>query len=560
MLMQKAKDPKFWEQVRLNPAYSEMVETLKGYYRDSRWEEIPTLKYSARMRFYGDGDRHEFEKPYFQRRTFLAAAALLALIYPEEPHYLDETHQMLWAICDEYTWALPAHTNATLEDDLTNVDLFNAETGFAVAELCYLLEDRLDKLVLDRARMEVRKRVIENFVNRKMGWEKSTNNWAAVCAGNTGGAMMYLEPEIFKTQLPRLLDAMGSFLSGFPEDGTCMEGFSYWHYGFGNFVWFADLLLQFTDGEMNQFSWDKIEAISGYAQRSFLRGGATVSYSDGSRDGKASRSMVHYLHRLFPDSVQLLSDDYTVFDKGNVTWMQSLRNLLYVDYQAEKPAFALKNYDLPGAGQVFINNKNYSLAVKAGNTGEPHNHNDVGNFILATDKGQIFCYLGSGRYTRQYFRPETRYTILCNSSRGHSVPIVNGKEQLPGLEYGGTISHRDNVITVEMAGAYVQPGFEKLTRTFTYEDNKVVLTDAFAPDYESITERFVTLFKPELFADHVEVNGVKLSFDPELVAVSVQEKVHDRHVLTGTDWGIPCYCIDFELKPGLEQICFIVEV
>ena len=560
MLMQKAKDPKFWEQVRLDPAYSEMVDTLKGYYRNSYMEEIPVLKYSDRMRFYGDGDRHEFERPYFRRRTFLASAALLALIYPEEQHYLDEVHQVLWAICDEYTWALPAHTNATLEDDLTNVDLFNAETGFAVAELCYLLEDRLDKLVLERARMEARKRVIGNYLNRKQGWESNTNNWAAVCAGNIGGAMMYLEPERFKEQLPRLLDTMKCFMSGFPQDGTCMEGFGYWHYGFGNYVWFADLLLQFTDGEMDLFKWDKVEAISGYAQRSFLRGGATVSYSDGSRDGKASRPMVHYLHRLFPDSVQLLPDNYTVFDKGNVTWMQTFRNLLYVDYHVEKPEFALKNYDLPGAGQVFINNENYSLAVKAGDNDEPHNHNDVGNFILATDKGQIFCDLGSGRYTRQYFRPETRYSILCNSSRGHSVPIVNGKEQIEGKEYSGTISREGNVITVEMSGAYGQPGFEKLTRTFTYDDSKIVLTDAFAPDYESMTERFMTLIRPEIFEDHLIVDGVKLVFDPNLVTLHVQEEQHARHVATGNDWNIPCYCIDFELKPGLDKVSFTMNV
>ena len=42
------------------------------------------------------------------------------------------------------------------------------------------------------------------LLNRKMDWETATNNWAAVCAGNVGGAMMYLEPELFRQQLPRL--------------------------------------------------------------------------------------------------------------------------------------------------------------------------------------------------------------------------------------------------------------------------------------------------------------------------------------------------------------------
>lgn len=558
MLMAKARDKQFWERVRTCSGYEEILGQIRTFYETSRQEEIPSLKYSSRMRFYADGDRGEFETPYFRRRTYLASAGLLALIYPEERHYLDEVQKVLWAICEEYAWALPAHTDGTLEDDLSKVDLFCAETGFTVAELCYLLEDRLDPLVLNRARTEVRKRVIENYLNHSFWWECCTNNWAAVCAGNTGGAMMYLEPELFKQQLPRLLNTMRCFLSGFPEDGTCMEGFSYWHYGFGNFVWFADLLQQFTQGELDLFTWDKVEAIAGYAQRSFLRGGATVSYSDGTRQGKASRAMLHYLSGRFPKTVQLLPDTCTVFDKGNVTWMQSLRNLLYVTPGAAIPQLRLENYDLPEAGQVIINQPRYSLAVKAGDNDEPHNHNDVGNFILATEQGQVFCDLGAGVYTRQYFRPETRYQIFCNSSRSHNVPIVNGREQIEGKEFRGTIAHTGNSITVEMADAYGQPDFRRLTRTLTYDAGKVVLEDDFAPDYQSLTERFVTAFPPEVQDVCVLVGGVKLSFDPEAVTCSVCEEIHALHGYRGETEKI--YCIDFVLKPGLERVTFTMEV
>ena len=556
MLMQKAKDPAFWLRVRRDSAYGKMVQLLKSYYRDSRYELIPTLKYSSRARFYGDGDRSEFEDPYFRRRTFLASAALLAMIYPEEQQYLDDAHQILWAICEEYTWALPAHTDGNLADDLTKVDLFNAETGYTLAELCHLLEDRLDKLVLDRARAEVRSRVIKNYQEHSFWWENCTNNWAAVCAGNVGGAMMYLEPEIFRQQLPRLLDTMRSFLSGFPEDGTCLEGIGYWHYGFGNFVWFADLLSQFTDGATDLLSWDKIEAISGYAQRSFLMGGTTVSYSDGTRSGKADRAMVHYLHRRFPDSVRLLPDSCTEYSKGNVTWMQSLRSLLYVDHQAQCPSLRQESFYLPDAGQAVVHKAHYSLAVKAGDNDEPHNHNDIGNFIFATQKGQIFCDLGAGRYTRQYFRDETRYGIFCNSSRSHNVPIVNGAEQLYGKQYRGTMSVQDNQITVEMAGAYGQPDLRKLTRCFLCEENAVILTDSFAPDYGRLTERFVTTIEPRAFGDHVIVGDVKLSFDPGAMTLSVNQEQHDLHGFT--DDSETVWCLDFELKPGLDQAGFTI--
>ena len=552
MLMSKTRDPKFWEQVRTDPDYEPIVQQIKKYYDYAYMKEIPELTYYSRARYHIDGDRNEFQIPYFKRRQFLASAALLGMIYPEEQHYLDEVHEVIWAICDEYSWVLPAHTDGMLDHDLTQVDLFNAETGFTLAELCYVLEDRLDKLVLDRARAEVRRRVFDNYLTDEFNWETKTNNWPAVCAGNIGGAMMYLDPDLFRQQLPRLLDSMKNFMSGFPEDGTCMEGFHYWHYGFGNFVWFADLLLQFTHGEIDLFKWDKVETVSGYAQRCVLRGGTTVSYSDGERKGKSDRAMMHYLSRLFPDQVQLLPDEYTEFFKGNVTWMQSLRNLLYVDYTAKPVAFQLKDYDLPGAGQVVINREKYSLAVKAGHNAEAHNHNDVGNFILATDKGQIFCDLGAGLYTKQYFRD--RYSVFCNASRGHNVPLVNGGEQMPGGEYGGSICREDNRILVEFPGAYGQPDFQKLTRTFEYEEDRIVLTDAFPPDYRSLTERFVTTFKPVIFDDHVKVNGVNLYFEPEKVQVSVKEEVHALHgYFDGTEI---VYCIDFELKPGLDKIEF----
>ena len=81
-----------------------------------------------------------------------------------------------------------------------------------------------------------------------------------------------------------------------------------------------------------------------------------------------------------------------------------------------------------------------------------------------------------------------------------------------------------------------------------------MLTDAFLPDYRSLTERFVTTFKPVIFDDHVKVNGVNLYFEPEKVQVSVKEEVHALHgYFDGTEI---VYCIDFELKPGLDKIEF----
>ena len=557
MLMKTAKDPAFWQKVRSDSAYQEIRSQIEKNYRDSRWEEIPVLKYRPRMRFYGDGDRHEFEKPYFRRRSYLASAALLALIYPEEETYLEDLQECIWAVCCEYSWCLPAHCDGTLEDDLHRIDLFSAETGFTLAEICYVLEDRLDPLVLQRARTEVRSRVIDNFVERRFSWEDNKANWAAVCAGNVGGAMMYLTPEEFDRQLPRLINIMRTFMSGFPADGTCMEGFGYWHYGFGNFLWFADLLYQYTDGRQDLLAWDKVEAVGGYAQRSFLKGGAIITNADSSAYAVADLGMVSYLHRRFP-SVSMLPKTRTNYNQGNLLWMMLLRNLLYADHGADHQAYCLQDTFLPEAGQAVLHRRGYSFFMKAGHNREPHNHNDVGAFILATDKGQVFCDLGAGLYTRQYFDKRVCYDIFCKSSRSHSVPIVNGQYQRYGDEYKGTIRLEGSTITAELAESYGQPDFSKLTRTVICKDGKVTLTDAFAPDYDSLCERFVTTFLPEIFETYVLVNGVRLYFDPQKVVPAVSQEMHDLH--DATKPPIPVFCIDFELKHGLTDVTFSIEV
>ena len=556
MLMERAKDPAFWQSVRSDSAYAEILSQIKNNYHETRYGEMPVLKYRPRMRFYGDGDRSEFEAPYFRRRQFLSSAAFLALIYPEENNYLDEVQECIWAICCEYSWCLPAHCNGTLDDDLHRIDLFSAETGFTLAEICYVLGERLDPLVLNRAKTEVCSRVIDNYVHRHFDWEHNTANWAAVCAGNVGGAMMYLAPEIFDQQLPRLLETMRTFMSGFPFDGTCMEGFGYWHYGFGNFLWFADLLYQYSDGAQDLLTWDRVEAVGNYAQRSFLKGGTIITNADSSAYAVADLGMVSYMHRRFPN-VPMLPKERTNYNQGNLHWMMILRNLVYAEHGADNTDFRLQDAFLTGAGQAVMHRKGYSFAIKAGHNQEPHNHNDVGSFILATEQGQIFCDLGAGLYTRQYFDKNIRYSIFCNSSLSHSVPIVNGKPQQYGDEYRGSISADSSTITVELANAYGQPDFRKLTRTVLCGEGIVTLTDAFS-EYESLTERFVTLHKPIIFHDHVLVQGVILRFDPKKVMLSVKEESHNPHNAALPPQAV--YCIDFELKPHLQDLTFTIEI
>lgn len=561
VLLAKAKDGAFWEKLRTLPAYSGCVEELKHVYAQSKTIPLPPLTRADRALFDATGSRKEFEAIYFRRRKFLTTAALLALLYPDKPHFLEETEMLLQATCDEFSWALPAHTSKLGEEQTkTFIDLFTAETGLAVTEICYLLKDKLNPRIRERAESEVKRRVIDSFLGNVFWWESDASNWAAVCAGNVCGTFLYLAPDLYSRIAPRIDKAIECFLSSYTDDGTCLEGFTYWHYGYGEFVWFADLLKQFTDGKKDYFCHPKAEAAAGYVLRSFLCGNTTVSFSDGVRNGKADISLISYLCAQYPRSFHPLPAEVTSYPAGNGDWLQLSRLCLYYDPALANGTLPQGDLFLPQAGQAIVHRKKYSLAVKAGHNGEPHNHNDTGSFILATERGQMLCDLGAGLYTKQYFGEKTRYEILCNSSLGHSVPIVNGAPQQAGKQFFGTIEKSDGTITVNFAGAYGQPSFSRLERKFVCDEERVTLTDRFMPNYESLVERFISIVPPVVENDCVRIGNVLLRFDRNKVMPAVSRKQHALHEAEDGKEKIPVYLLDFHLKSSLSSVTFAIEI
>ena len=113
--------------------------------------QIPITPYSAYRRFRADGDRKEYEAPYFLKRRSLAAAALR--LFLGDTSLRDTVHNYLWAICEESNWVLPAH-------ERNRIDLFAAETGFVLADTLELLGDAIDAEVRARVRHEVEQAVV----------------------------------------------------------------------------------------------------------------------------------------------------------------------------------------------------------------------------------------------------------------------------------------------------------------------------------------------------------------------------------------------------------------
>ena len=543
---EKARSKSFWKEVRTNPAYQFLIDELLELYEKYAQGEIKDISYDAFMVYHRTGSRNEFEFGYyFPRRQRLNACALLALIYPDKEEYFNNLMNTIWAICNEYCWSLPNHTvNSEFEYNDIYIDLFAAETGYALSEIRYLLGDRMSKLMNERIKKEIEKRIIYSFINNTYGWEKADSNWAAVCGGSVGCTFMYERPDLFDGVKPRIDAALQSFLNSYKADGVCREGLSYWQYGFGFFTSYAQKLLEFTEGRINLFEEEHVKAIAQVPSMTFLDQGATISFADGPRKGTVGLGTMCLLKSHYGDLIPVIPKEYYATHDSCGRWNFHVNSIVWYDPEMDFNALPQDATYYMKESEWFVKKcAAYGFAAKGGNNNEPHNHNDLGSFILCHGGRQILTDLGAGEYTRDYFG-EKRYEILCNRSTGHSVPILDGKEQCKGAEYAAKTQCDGEKLTIDITGAYPKCGVSGVVREFSFTENSVLLQDTYTfAESCDVKERFVTQAVPQISEGCVQLDEVKMLFDPEWT-VSVSEDIHVNH----TQGRETVYLIDFSSR------------
>jgi hypothetical protein len=497
-------------------------------------EREPVLTDELFRVFAETGERLSYEGVYFAKRKRLNAFALMAWLKPEGDVYAGALRQAAKAICDERTWCLPAHYNES-RGPLGNIDLFAAETGQALTELAELLGDVLGEELVARIAIETERRIFGPFLSGSYHWERLDNNWSSVCAGSIGMAALYAieDSERLAALLERVHAAMDVFLSGYGQDGACLEGYSYWQYGFGYYVYYMDLLKAATSGGLNGFAERKVREIAMFQQRCFTSEDMIVSFSDSPERSGVYMGLTMRLRREFqqvalPDAS--FREPYAADHCGR--WAHALRNVMWAAEggsqakKAEGGGAAAESVGWPtetrymADAQWFLSRhvpeegRSYSFAAKGGHNGEPHNHNDGGQFLLHAEGEAYLADLGRGLYTKSYFGPE-RYTYWCNGSQGHSVPIVNGAHQEEGedrkaIVLEASIGETEDLFALELKGMYpAAAGLRSFQRKFRWTksgapaltvSDKFSFTQAGALD-EAIIERFITMTEPRQSED-----------------------------------------------------------
>jgi len=569
----EAKDKANWlksrNDLRMKLAWEEVDQLAEQLLS----EPIEPLLYSEFRMFAESGDRGTFEARYFKRRTRMSVFTLLWLT-TEEEKYRIALEDALWAVCDEYTWVLPAHVGLYHPEypnkiwdqpapPRETIDLFAAETCFALAEIIHLMDGKLSPWVECRIQAEIERRIFQVFFHdsKPQNWEMKVNNWPAVCAAGIGSAALYMErdPERLAGMLWRVLASFKNHLSGFDEEGATAEGMGYWQFGFGYYAVFAELLRQRTDGQVDLLADEHVRKIAEFPNACLLAGGKTVNFSDSAEDIQLQLGLFARLHKRFPEVV-VPAQPFRLAETRR-SFATAGRGMLWtIESEATSISVPLKavhdDYYFAGHQWLICHSRSEQgkvvFAAKGGHNEEPHNHNDLGHFIIHAEGKNIFADLGGGRYTRQYFQPAYRYLEFTAGSHGHSVPILGGCHQSVGRDYHADVLSYERSeelvrLQLDLAKAYDCPELGSFTRELIWERPaassggcfRLKLRDEISWSAEAgeIEEVFiVSLPAVNVAAGHLQAGPIALRYDAEKFTYEVQTLS-----ITGMDRNVRTY-------------------
>ena len=519
------------------------VAQAEKYYQENYANKpILSLSFFQYKRFEIDGDRIGYESEYFERRNRLFLLQILALA---KDKYLTELEDVVAAICDEYTWVLPAHARFT-------IDLFAAETGYYLSETLYVFKDKLSKELQKRIYHSVETKIIKAYEEQPhFGWEDYKNNWMAVCTGSIGVCYMYLFPERFEMVKERMFHALNEeFIQvAFHKDGFCTEGVTYWLYGFGFFCSFFHVYERIFNERPAFIDGEYIDKILGYYANARMQEGVYLPFADGGR-----RVLQLNIHELM--QVKLLYGNSFTIPKMDIPFYGNkalgFSFLLGLNDLENKPTVEKETSIYYQEAQVFIRRrKNYAFTAKGGNNNELHNHNDVGSFQIVKNQKRYICDVGVCLYTKEVF-DGGRYSVFNCNSLSHSVPIVDGKLQSAGAKYYGKVVGVDeNAFTLDIANAYEGEGKEVLVAYETLE-NCVRANYACKGIEKEIVFHFASDIKPIIKDGVVYIKDMKIVCDKN-VTPTISEKKYRTFGVRRLPENQKAYLIDYAVQ-GQNEI------
>jgi hypothetical protein len=534
-------DRAIWEPIAATAIGREVVHLAEAHLR----EPIPHVSLADFAHYAATGERQAAEKRYRRRRDRLSQLTL-AYALTERDAFLDAARAVLEAILAEPVWVFCAHDfdypDRKPDPAFPSIDLVSAMSCHQLAETLVMLAGRFDEPLQTQVRDTVLHRGTDTWLRRpEQAWMvgRVSPNWRPVCAGAVGIATLLLEPDAARRSAVMALVRAGmeSWFETFPADGGCLEGIGYWEKGVAYATMCGDVAER--HGEWSPFADPRFKAVAAFPAQFALAPGIYPAFSDTGLSRTVQSALLHVLSKRLnlPDLARL---DATPADERRLTTRfpgEQLRDLFWYDATLAPTRDTTLNLPaasvLPQSEIAVFRRPAIAVAIKGGFNAEPHNHNDVGSFVVHHAGAMPIAELGAPIYEKAFFAAGTRYGFLASGSHGHSVPIVNGQHQRPGKDARahGFSHHSDreaDTITMDLAAAYpLTADLRSLVRRLSIDGQgaEIILEDeaVFATRPGHMDSVLITLGNADVGDGVVLVSAglscLRVTFDPETLRV-----------------------------------------
>lgn len=546
------------------------------------------------------GERKGYEDIYFENR-YMLSVFILAECLENKGAFLPRIIDGLWGICEETSWALPAHyylaERAEGLPDVTDepiLDLFAGETAQLLSAASVVLQPVLDEItpvIVKRLCYEIKRRVVEPYLRRDdlpwMGFlnPESLNNWNPWCNSNCllAGLIVLDDDGEKKKLIIKALKSLSLFYDSYGEDGGCDEGAGYWDRAaaalFESFYWID----RATCGRVRFCDDPKLKKMANYIRFMAVTPTRFVNFADARADVRVRPELI-YRFGDYVGEEELKSFAAGIERERPCQWGENTKNGMSLGREIErlgvlkkmeearseaKPEICvwLRDIEVLVARTLPVYGQGLVLAAKYGHNNESHNHNDVGSFVLYKDGQPVFIDVGVGRYTSKTFS-EQRYEIWTMQSNYHNLPVINGQGQKAGRSFSARscrFEQKDKTVfaSANIETAYSVEGLEKWERSFYLHEDRaqVVIKEDFAIAKNARLEFvFMSAAQPEKTEDGILVNGAELSCLRRDVSLET-ERIDLTDDLLQQSWGDRVYRTRFilDIAAGNDSVEFVIE-
>lgn len=480
----------FWEPLNALPSAPALLAAADHYAGIRR----PELTEAMHGEFKRSGERLLFDDTIKERGNRLAVFALAEGL-KNDGELLPLIESEIDALLNMPSWALSAHTpeRKTWAAARDFVDLSAAAHAWILASVDWMLGDKLKPATRRRIRHETDERVFVPYLRRVRSrdrmdfwWMTRNHNWNAVChAGVMGSALLLKNDVLERAEFIAAWEVYSrDFLAGFSADGFCHEGINYWAYGFGHYILASEAIRLSTGQRIDPMADSRMSTIATFGRNWEITDGAYPYFSDVGV-GNYPPNWLDSFAALRCNSGGPVYPP--TFEQRSLLSPQQLYSTLYdlslprevagnPVASASKAAFRpLRNW-FPEGGALITrrasSSEGIAVALKGGNNAQPHNHNDLGSFVVVNNGRIVLNELGRDDYVHDTFG-STRYNSGVMNSFGHPVPLVAGQLQRTGssaraLTIRTEFSETRDLWMMDLTSAYDVPGLIKLTRTFVF--------------------------------------------------------------------------------------------